>query len=334
MGFFDAVTNSFNDAVDAAGEAIHEVTTDPAGAPGKAGTAITNAATDVFQSEKGERKRAKGTGENEDPPPVKDPKIGNPGKPEPKPGSYHGTAPAPANGSAPGGSPASTGWGKDDAYAFLDDPNINLDDKLFLLLAQMTHDSEKKLLDVMDKMRDANKAKEAKDAYDKDGAAAFPSIDLNSVLDQIKDAVKNGDLNKLSDIGSDLGKKFEAPVVGVIVGIALSTVMGPEGMQIGKMAGELTKRGFELGDAIRHSEAASAQQKQAEAKNGGKATDAEGLSHTGDAVYDKAMNSDDPEVVKAALQNMVEKQQQMVALFSNIMKIRHDSAMQVIGNIR
>jgi len=199
------------------------------------------------------------------------------------------------------------------SWSFLSDPSLSIEDKLAAFMATVQKKTDD---DLTQKMNDY-KAKYAAAANQDQGFFGF----LSSVMDSIfpKGTILNKALGGLTSLIGDGLKTLTGPVLaGLATAIGLPS-LAPAALKAGASLGKA------IGDALGLGSSSSSSSTKSTTSSGSKTTSS---TTTGEA------GSPDERLAMLEIQRLVEKQNQMFTLVSNVLKSINDTAMGTINNIR
>ena len=194
--------------------------------------------------------------------------------------------------------------GASDPLSFLKDPKLSIEEKLMRLLAYLNDKWEKEMQEKMDQL--AGKAPPKSSSSKKKGGV------LGAIGSVVKGALGPAGI-ALEALKNPAVRGFLSKIGGPVLAAGATALGAPQ------LAPLLLKHGskiieFAAGVASSLDGAAASQ----------------GASSQGSS----AASSKKEELTMMEIKRLMEKQSEMFALVSNILKVGHDTRMQVIGNIR
>jgi hypothetical protein len=197
-------------------------------------------------------------------------------------------------------------------YAFLKDPKLSVDEKLFRFICTVAQKADDDLLKKMDEMKGGTAARPT-------STSTAPKPKAFSLWGAAKALLPP--LKLASKLVGDAGiKSLLKQVSGPVLAAACTAVGLP------MLAPLAAKVGPQLASSL--ADAVESAVNSATGATGG--TSSSGAS-TGTSSSGSAKNE---QVQMMELQRLVDKQKEMFSLVSNIMKSTHDTRMAVIGNVR
>lgn len=235
--------------------------------------------------------------------------------------------------------------------AFLSDPRLSIEDKLFQFMALMQQKSDRELVDAMRQYEDKKAASAAKSTSTSTGKTSGSAGNekktsgggggglfgmLGDALGGLAKTVVGGAESLAKDLGGPLlaagctavGLPFLAPVAlevgGALAKTAVSGLASAAGVD-------------ELGAAVKSSSSSSVSRAGASASSSASKAASTSSSKAASTSKTTAAADDgelDEKLEMMKLQRLVEKQSTMFAALSNVLKALHESQMSAVNNIR
>lgn len=210
-------------------------------------------------------------------------------------------------------------------WAFLSDPSLSLEDKLSRFMVAV----QKKLGDELTEKMDDYRARYGEGGTEakKDDAGFFGSI-LGAIFPSggIFDKVLGG----LEKLLGDALKSLGGPLLAALTSAVGLPVLAPAALKVGETLGSAVA-GALSGSKAKTSSSGTKTTKSTDAKSGKTGSTTSKSSATtkkGEA------GSPDERLEMLEIQRLVEKQNQLFTLVSNLMKSMHDTSMVAIQNVR
>jgi hypothetical protein len=216
--------------------------------------------------------------------------------------------------------PKATGYaaGASGDFAFLKDPKLSVEEKLFRFLCAVAQKSDDDLLKKMEEMKGGSTAGPATGAAAKPRAFSLWGA-AKALLPPLKLASK-----LIGDAGvKSLLKQVSGPVLAAACTALGMPMLAPLAAKVGpQLVGSVAEA---VESAVDKASGAAAGSGSGGTPASG-STAASGSSGTGSAKNEQLQMME--------LQRLVDKQKEMFSLVSNILRATHDTRMAVIGNVR
>lgn len=253
------------------------------------------------------------------PPPAPPPASGRPRLPTPRPPPPVASRPpvryVPPPPAPPPGPKATSGSGD---FAFLHDPRMSIEDKLFHFMMAVQKKTDRELQEAMERYEKqfgkggSSGSGSSQSAKKSDGGGLLGF--LGGVVGGIADAL-GAVCPPLAIARSTLGELGLGKILGQLSGPLLASLCTAWGLPT------LAPAALQLGPQLVQS-----------ALGEGSSSSSASSGSGGTSGSEKSDSDERYELMK--LQRLVEKQQQMFSLISNMLKVMHDTGMNAIHNIR
>jgi hypothetical protein len=240
--------------------------------------------------------------------------------------------------------------------AFLDDPHLSIEDKLFRFMALMQQKSDQELTDAMKTYEEKKTAAVAKEKSTATGGGGATSSSASSSTSSSQKSSGGGGL--FGALGDALGGIAKAVVGGAetlakdlggpLLAAGCTAVglpfLAPVALEVG---GSLARSAVDgLASAVGLDEVGSASKSTTAKSSTAKSSTSSGTTAKASSTTSKSSSSSagasataddaefDEKLEMMKLQRLVEKQQTMFAALSNVLKTMHESQMAAVNNIR
>jgi hypothetical protein len=222
-------------------------------------------------------------------------------------------------------------------FAFLKDPSLSVEEKLFRFMCAIAKRNDDEVVKKMEEMKGGT-AKAASGTGSSSGTAAPKKSGGFSIWGALKALVPPLGL-AAQVVGDAKLKSLISQVSGPVLAAACTALgmpaLAPVAMQLGpqlasalvdgKVSGDAASV---LGDLVGGGDSAG--------EAGGAASSASSASSTKStgAASSSASTGKNEQVQMMELQRLVDKQKEMFAMISNVLRAQHDTRMAIIGNVR
>jgi hypothetical protein len=214
-------------------------------------------------------------------------------------------------------------------FAFLKDPALSVEEKLFRFMCAIAKRNDDAVLKKMDEMK-GEAAKEAAKSAPKSGGTSAPKksggFSIWSALKTI--------FPVLGFTASALGDAKVKSMVSQLSGPVLAAAATALGMPM--LAPLALEAGPGLTGAILDMKLGGEASEAGEGSSGAKSSSSSGAATSSGAASSStsAASGQNEQVQLMELQRLIDKQKEMFAMVSNILRAQHDTRMSIIGNVR